>query len=314
VPSIRFRYDELSRQALAERVQREFGTAARIVSASEVRVGGVGGFFARRYIDVVVDVPGTALSPGARDTTRPARGGLNSGGRGAESPQVVGPATVGPTPVGLAALLEEAERAERAGRPPSGSPRIPLVSTQTDDFARLMSELSSYSTLAPHAGLMRGAGAPLLVDGPGSLVLFVGLGDDAMIVARSLARHVNSADVRMGGRILGEALPRVDDRRQAAAFRTHCIQGDAVGLLAWGLGLGAESARTTIPALRALDADQIWVVVDASRKPDDTAAWVNVVRSNVPAEALAVLHSVDTATPETVNALGLPVGWSDSVG
>jgi len=27
-----------------------------------------------------------------------------------------------------------------------------------------------------------------------------------------------------------------------------------------------------------------------------------------------VLHGVATATPDTVNALGLPVGWSDTVG
>ncbi|MFC5502341.1 hypothetical protein ACFPJ4_08835 [Lysinimonas soli] len=284
MPSIRFRFDDVSRQALTARVRSEFGATARIVSASEVRVGGVGGFFARRYLDVVVDVP------------PPAPNRQPSGA------------------VGLAALLEQADRAERVGTAPTGAPVIPVVSTQTEDFARLMSELHSYSDLAPNAGLVVGAGVPGLRDEPGGVILFVGLGDDAMVVARSLARDVRASDVRMGGRILGDALPRVDDRRQAAAFTAQCVASGSVGLLAWGVGLGADGARASIPMLRTIDADQIWIVVDASRKPDDTAAWVAAVRSGVPAVALAVLHGAETATPESVNALGLPVGWSDTVG
>lgn len=284
MPSIRFPFEELSRQALADRVQSEFGPLARVVSASEVRVGGVGGFFARRYVDVVVDVP--TASAGT-----PSRAGA----------------------VGLAALLEEAERAERAELPPVGVPVVPVVSTQTDDFARLMSELQSYAEV-PNAGLVMGRGAPTLHSTLGGIVLFVGLGDDALVVARSVARSVRASDVRMGGRVLGDALPRVDDRRQAAAFRAHCIQTESIGLLAWGIGLGATDVRAGLPILHAIDADQIWIVVDASRKSEDTAAWVGAVRASVPAQAIAVLHGVDTRTPDTVNELGLPVGWSDTVG
>ena len=284
MPSIRFPFEDLSRQELSARIQSKFGPSARVVSAHEVRVGGVGGFFARRYVDVVVDVP-----PGA---------GATASGSGA---------------VGLAALLEEAERAERAERKPSGVPVIPVVSTQTDDFAQLMAELRSYSEV-PRAGLLKGVGTPALHDTPGGIILFVGLGEDALIVARSLARTVPSSEVRMGGRILGDALPRVDDRRQAAAFRAHCIQNDSVGLLAWGIGLGATQVQSSLAILHAIDADQIWIVVDVSRKPDDTAAWVGAVRASVPAQAIAVLHGVETRTPDTVNELGLPVGWSDTVG
>ncbi|MBW4031134.1 MAG: hypothetical protein HIU88_00545 [Acidobacteria bacterium] len=284
MPSIRFPFEDLTRQELSARIQSKFGPSARVVSAQEVRVGGVGGFFARRYVDVVVDVP-----PGAAAI---------ASGSGA---------------VGLAALLEEAERAERAERRPSGVPVIPVVSTQTEDFAQLMAELRSYSEV-PRAGLLRGAGAPALHDTAGGIILFVGLGEDALVVARSLARTVPSSEVRMGGRILGDALPRVDDRRQAAAFRAQCIQNESVGLLAWGIGLGATQVQSSLAILHAIDADQIWIVVDVSRKPADTAAWVGAVRASVAAQAIAVLHGVETGTPDTVNELGLPVGWSDTVG
>lgn len=282
MPSIRLPFDDVSREELIARVHSEFGPTARIVSATEVRVGGVGGFFARRYVDVDVDIP---------------------------------PAPSGPrvTAVGLAALLHEAERAERAEQAPIEPPVIPVVSTQTDDFARLMSELRSYSEV-PSAGMLMGADIPLIHDTAGGIILFIGLGDDALVVARSLARSVRSSDVRLGGRILGDVLPRVDDRRQAAAFRTQCIRSESIGLLAWGVGLGAADVPSNLQVLRAIDADQIWIVVDASRKAEDTAAWVALIRASVPAQAIAVLHGVATATPDTVNALGLPVGWSDTVG
>lgn len=286
MPSIRYRFDDVSRDALAARVRSEFGASARILSASEVRVGGVGGFFARRFVDVVVDIPN---APSAATRSR-------SGA------------------VGLAALLEEADREERREVPPVGIPVIPVVSTQTEDFARLMSDLRGYSDLAPNAGLVMGSGAPTLYGEPGGLVLFVGLGDDPLVVARSVARSVRWSDIRMGGRLLGDALPRVDNRREAGDFRAHCIAGGSVGLLAWGLGLGVAGAQAGGAALKALGADQIWVVVDASRKADDTAAWVGAVRAAVPAAAIAVLHGVETSTPDTVNALGLPIGWSDTVG
>jgi hypothetical protein len=286
VPSIRFRFDDVSREALTARVRSEFGASARIISASEVRVGGVGGFFARRYVDVVVDVP-NAPNPATRS-----RSGA----------------------VGLAALLEEAERAERQDLPPKGPPVIPVVSTQSADFEMLMSDLQSYSDLSPKSGLVEAPGAPKLYDEPGGLVLFAGLGDDALVVARSLARSVRWSDVRMGGRILGDGLPRVDDRRSAAEYRAKCIAVGSVGLLAWGVGIGSSGVQSSLSSLRAVDADQIWVVVDAARKADDTAAWVGMLRSGINVSAIAVLHSVETASPDSVGALGLPIGWSDTVG
>lgn len=43
--------------ALVARVRREHGPGARVVQAERVRSGGVGGFFAKEYFEVLVDVP-----------------------------------------------------------------------------------------------------------------------------------------------------------------------------------------------------------------------------------------------------------------
>jgi hypothetical protein len=287
VPSIRFRLDDPSIDALTARVRSEFGDEARIVSASEVRLGGIGGFFARRFVDVVVDV-----APPTVAMTTPTRSG----------------------PVGLEALLEAAERAEYNGTPPTSAPVIPSVSTQSEDFERLMADLRTYSEPTPVAPAIVELPAPPLHDEPGGLVTFVGLGSDALLVARSLARSVRWSDVRVGGHLIDDGFQRVDDRRGASAFRARGVEVGAVGLLAWGAGMGVSGVAATITALQALNSDQLWVVVDASRKSEDTAAWVGALRQSLPVQAIAVVHGAHTATPDSVHALGLPVGWSDTVG
>jgi len=189
----------------------------------------------------------------------------------------------------------------------SGTREIPI-----DDFL-----VSSYATALEPEEMITEIRFPAAPEKFAFLERYRKHNDFAVINIAVVGRRDHSgrwSDVRMGGRILGEALPRVDDRRAAAEFRAHCIAVGSVGLLAWGVGLGVRGMQPTANALRAIDADQIWVVVDASRKAEDTAAWVGVVRASVPATAIAVLHGVETATPDSVNALGLPIGWSDTVG
>jgi hypothetical protein len=53
-------------------------------------------------------------------------------------------------------------------------------------------------------------------------------------------------------------------------------------------------------------------VVDAGRKQEDTARWVKVLASQLNVTAVAVVGADETATPDTVRDLGLPVGWVDS--
>ncbi len=52
--------------------------------------------------------------------------------------------------------------------------------------------------------------------------------------------------------------------------------------------------------------------MDAGRKQEDTARWVSLLRARLEVAAVAVVGAADTASPETVEALGLPVGWIDA--
>jgi hypothetical protein len=295
VPSIRFRLDDPSIDALTARVRLEYGENARILSAAEVRVGGFGGFFARRFVDVEVDLPQAGSSPSVPAT--PASG----------------PTTTPQGAVGLEALLDAADQAERGGQVAPPAPQVPAVSTSTEDFERLMVELRTYAEV-PIALPATVPAAPAMVDEAGGLVLFVGLGDDALVVARSLARTVRRSELRVGGQIIFDDMRRVDDRRSASAARAQGVENDSVALVAWGVGMGISGVASSMERLRSVIADQVWVVVDASRKPADTAAWVGMLRGALPVQAIAVVHGVETSTPDSVHGLGLPVGWSDTVG
>ncbi|NEM91193.1 hypothetical protein [Galbitalea soli] len=287
MPSIRFRLDHPTLPALRARVAAEFGPDARIVSATEVRLGGIGGFFARRFVDVEVELVAPPVAP-------------------------VAPAPARPKLTGIDALLAAADRVERA------EDRGPLlaVSTETEPFTRLLDDLKSYveGPAAPPPAVLVPS-APLAPSAePGSLVALVGLGDDAVVVARSLALSLDNAEVSFGGSISIARGARVDDRRSAAAARARGVEAGSAGILAYGIGPGGPASVSSIEALRSIMADQVWVVVDASRKAEDTAAWVAAVRKQVSVQAMAVVHSAFSATADSVHGLGLRSGWSDAVG
>ncbi len=53
----RLRLEGNSVEEILAKVQTQFGSAAHVVEAEKVRSGGIGGFFAREYVAVTVDVP-----------------------------------------------------------------------------------------------------------------------------------------------------------------------------------------------------------------------------------------------------------------
>jgi hypothetical protein len=53
----------------------------------------------------------------------------------------------------------------------------------------------------------------------------------------------------------------------------------------------------------------VWVVVDAGRKPADTARWVRDLGEILTVDAVAVVGIEGTGTPGTVRQLALPIGW-----
>lgn len=147
------------------------------------------------------------------------------------------------------------------------------------------------------------------VDGPsrrpGDLVALVGLGDDATGVVQDMVERLGVLPGCAG--LAGAAgLLRLDSRRDAREARAGAVRAGRPVVLAVGIGPDGGIAAEL---LSRLSPDEVWVVVDASRKPDDTQTWVDVVRRIAPVRAMAVVGRELTATPETVDVLGLPVGW-----
>lgn len=356
MPSIQFRLESPSQSDIDAHVRAEYGPDARITSTEEVRVGGVGGFFARRYVDVVVDVPAQAPHQDRADAhpvTQPVATSAPTGATAfqlqfeqqlqrmpvaqatAPVPAAAVPAAAvaaaPAAPVGIAALLDQADEFEARFAPTTTpmttpvpvSPRypvtgsaIPPVSTETEAFAHVFDELRSYVATSGSAGAATKRPtkrAPAIMTDAGDLVVIVGLGDDALVVATSLAKRIGTADVCVGGDIVVSGNPRVDERRGAMAARARGVESGRVTIVAFGLGEGGPTLAMRSAVVASLGSDQAWLAVDASRKEADTAQWVQTVRKTVQAQAIAVLRSAWTSTPDSVRALGLPEGWSDAV-
>jgi hypothetical protein len=348
VETKRFRLEGASLPELQARVRREHGDAGRIVSAERVTVGGVRGFFARRHIEVTVEVREPHR---ADDLMADAQGPVLPVVRQRRRPAHVHPEMT--SRLGIIALLDAADETEAllagsagtrvdpaaAGASPSDGAPVPVrapidvPSTASPDFARLMDELTfATSPTAPPetpVGLADGAriaagspsqasgpaplpdeapldltpGHPELFMGPGDLVLLVGPGVEVLEAARSMS-------VGQGSPILSGP-QRPHDRRTALAARARGVEGGRAVLVVCELPGGFDEVTLAglADAWAALGADQVWVVVDAGRKPADTQRWVREVEKGLHVDAVAVLGTDGTGTPGTVRRLGLPVGW-----
>ena len=239
----------------------------------------------------------------------------------------------------IAALLEEADAAERSLHRPAPAG----VSTESPDFAELLEQLGAglrtpaepaaaagrgraavgspappapaagnSAEPAPAAGRGRAADAPVPapLTGVGDLVVLVGLGEDAMDAALTMSMASGGADVRTAGELSAYGHLHVDGRQSATAARAHAVVTERTVLVAFGLGK-ARNALARVQSVAALSADQVWVVVDAGRKHDDTARWVGVLSAQLNVTAVAVVGASETGSPESVNGLALPVGWID---
>ncbi|WP_146364216.1 hypothetical protein [Arthrobacter yangruifuii] len=325
----RFQLEGPSLDVLKAQVLAEHGPRARIIAAEKVTVGGIGGFLSRQHYEVTVELPPSGRRRAPVEADLPAR-------------------TV-PGKAGISALLEEAERAESTLHPAAPPvpdfpdfPAAPAVSTGSHAFAELMDALAA-STGTPAETQATGAPAPapgpqqdpasagwihqrlepaqrhgvppapVPLDGAGDLVMVVGLGDDALEVCRSMAElsGAGAAAVRVAGVLETDGVGRAGDRRAVATARAAGVMADHSIFLAYGLGRSGTGMGRHSALISALAADQVWVAVDAGRKPEDTAAWVAAVRSAAEVDAVAVEGLDTTGTPQSVNALGLPIGWLD---
>lgn len=197
----------------------------------------------------------------------------------------------------LAALLDDANASEQ------DTLMLPDMSTSNTGFNDLLTTLDRDTSSRSTSG-----GVPLTAAGPGDLIVFAGLGrdgtDEAAAVAADLGTTALTAGLTPGG-------IRLDEPGTGRAARTADRIAGRPSIAGFGLGEDQRQVLGQLGYLKALRADQIWLVVDATRKTEDTSAWVRAVASAVSAHGLAVIGATRTATPQTVNLLGIPVGRID---
>lgn len=269
---------------LRQKVRDEHGPLARIISAEKVIPRGIGRVRKPTYFEAVVELP--------------------------DAPQLPPEVRVDPAARhGIAALLADAEDAEDAdGR---------LNVSSHTGFDELMASLGGFAAppvAAPPAFPgpleLEAARAPLVVpvppSVPGDLVAVVSLGQDALTVAQAMIRVFGSGELRGAGTIKARGRVPLTDRRSALLARAEGVEHGKVVFCAFGV-----EGYDTPPALAAIDPDQVWLVVDAGRKVDDTQRWAERIAGVVDVAAIAVVGAASTATPHTVNALGVPIGWVD---
>lgn len=283
-------------------VASEYGPYAEIVAAERVTVGGVRGLLRKEHFEVTVVVP---------DAPRTGAHVFPESGR-----------------AGIEALLDDADAAEARVHAREAVAPAPPVSTSSAAFDTLLDTLLTRRAEPPpveggtrdaepdaaasdprHPGAaadLRPPVAPAVLRNPGDLVLVVGLDDEPKRMATRFSA-ATGATLAVAGDLRGAGLPQIQDRRAAMAARSAGVQSGAAIVVAVGLGGGRTGVEEIVRMLAGTSPDQVWVVVDARRKTDDTLAWVDAVRAVLPIAGVGVVGAEDTRTPESVDLLGLPV-------
>jgi hypothetical protein len=309
-----------SLEELKAKVLAEHGTRARVVSVETVTTGGIGGFFGHRHYEITVEVQDASEAPLHYGQVHEASSAQNSEPAKPAAAQRAAP--VKPTPSaapaapvpqaapaksGLDALLDDADGEDTISyqQPDDGFP----VSTSSREFANILDELESVTATPTANEPVKPLPVPKLLASQGDLVVIVGLGADALPVAKSMAATVGRAEVATSGTLDATGLARVADRRDALLARARGVERRETLFVAVGITSGGVHASSQATAIAQLRADQIWAVVDASRKVEDTARWIRKVSSVVQLDAVVGIQRDATMTPETINTLGLPVTW-----
>ncbi|MCQ9162520.1 hypothetical protein [Arthrobacter sp. STN4] len=297
----RFQLRGHSLEALRWQLFDTYGHRARIIRAERIQTGGLFGLGATTSFEVTVEVDGGPASNKPAHTRRRAAGPRPDARRR-----------------GLAELLADADDADSAG--PGGPVRRTQVSTEKPGFdailGRLTERIGTSLELSP-AGSVEGPepaparpAVPRLAAAAGDLVVLVGLRDQPLRTAWSMAGALDGqAELRTSGNVRSNGVGHVliDSAEVQKVQALAAVDGKPL-LIAFSIGARGASSPQALSSLRP---NQLWLVVDAAHKPEDTEAWVRQAAWHASPDALAVVGSTETATPETVNALGYPVGWVD---
>jgi hypothetical protein len=330
VPPTRLQRSGATLDDVRDAVRAEFGAGARIVAAERVTSGGVGGLFRRAHVEATVEVLDPDEVPTARvaiadgPATRIGIAALLADADEAEARIASGDGTRSARADVFASVLDGfvadgiVPTAPTAPVPPAPTGPVPVVVTgpvpvvalgpgpstaDPDAGSRPSPELAPSLLAGPTGGsapvhdltTRRGRRAlaagrppvPPVLSGDGDLVLLVGRGADvdaarAAFAARHDLRETDALDRRSG------ILARADGVREGHAL---------LGAVAWD-----DHA-----ALESLAPDQVWVVVDAGRKHEDSLLMVHAVAAVVPVAGVLAVGTRETTTPDSVHELGLPV-------
>jgi len=314
VPPIRSQRSGATLDEVRASVLAEFGPGARIVSAERVTTGGVAGLFRKAHVEAVIEVPDPFDPPTARVAiaSSPAKrvgiAALLADAEAAESRIAETDGTAGTRADAFASVLDGfasdglAPPRRAAGRSVPGEPGLPSVTegavtslpggAETDPWADLRAELLAPGTAAitvtAAASTPVPPPAPAVRSADGDLVLLVGRATDVDAAAGVFAnRH-------------GLRATAASDRRSGILARADAVR-DGVALL-------AVAVWTDVATTVSLAPDQVWVVVDVGRKHEDAVAMLTaVVEVGVPIAGVLAIGAEETATPDTVRLLGVPV-------
>jgi len=237
--------DGTSLEELKAKVLAEHGTRARVVSVETITTGGIGGFFGHRHYEMTVEVqdePETPLhygqvhepredpapSPAAASTTAPRSATPRAGTARATPPR--------PTKTGLDALLDDADGEDTVSyqQPSDGFP----VSTSSREFANILDELESVTAEPAPNEPPKPLPVPGLLSAQGDMVIVIGLGQDALAVAKKMAQAVGRAEITTSGTLDATGLARVADRRDALLARARGVERRDTLFVAVGITSG----------------------------------------------------------------------------
>lgn len=302
MPPTRLQRNGATLDEVRDAVRAEFGAGARIVAAERVTTGGLGGLFRKAHVEATIEVPAPDEVPTARvaiadgATRRVGIAALLADAEAAEARIAGGDGTATTRADAFASVLDGFVADGITGSAPR--PAGPVV--EADPVAAAVSRLQD--TLLPGGAdravdvrpdpRVAGPAAPVPVvpavrSADGDLVLLVGRPNDVdaaagLFATRYALRATDAADRRSG------ILARAEGVRDGHAL---------LAVAAW------DDAATAV----GLAPDQVWVVVDVGRKPEDAAAMLAAVAGRVGVAGVVAIGAGETATPESVHLLGVPV-------
>lgn len=335
--STQLKFDGASLEEVLERVGRELGPQAVIVEANRGRRGGVGGFFAREWFEVVVEAPEAPVDPTvtpasseARTLSAPlsdaallaladdvddevaepafAKVLARVGGSTESAPPaapVAGPSSVAvATPAPLAVVPAPVTPAPVAADPvpPRRSPSA--APAQLRDLA-LAEMLARLDRLAP---------APTTVLGRSEAPIVAVVGDPSTVraAAASVARRagLDESDVLVASVHERGPVPswmRIDGPAAAASRVERWRRSERPVVIAVDLTPGRDGHAWAADVLAAIGADEVRLVVRAWQVTDEIGPKAAILG----ADGLELVEVEAAAEPENFLDLSIPVHGID---